>query len=437
MGRILQIIYTALFYLAVPFVMLRLLWRARKASAYARRWSERFAYFKAPNWDECIWVHAVSMGEFMAATAMIKALKTHFPELPIVVTTTTPTGSERVQTLLGDSVFHVYVPYDLPTVVKRFLRKTKPVATIVMETELWPNMLSCCYKQSIPVMIANARLSERSTRGYCKVKSLSQRMASFITAVGAQTEKDKTNFIRIGVTPERVNVVGNLKFDQAIPQSAKEIASELKLQWGATRAVWVAASTHEGEEEIVLNAHKALIEDFPQALLVLVPRHPERFTRAFQLAQKAGFSTAKRSLGDVNPCSQVLIVDTMGELMSFYAAADIAFVGGSLVPIGGHNLLEPAALGVPTLTGPHVFNMQDVSVSMVEKGAASWVHDEKDLSQLLVALFQDSARRHHMGEQGERLVSANRGAVNNHLGMIEALLSGCDLHACNDEVFES
>lgn len=435
MGAFLRVLYTILFYLSIPFVILRLMWRSRRAPAYAKRLMERFAHFDTPNYSHSIWLHAVSMGEFMAATALIKALKQAYPDVPLVITTTTPTGSERVQTLLGDSVFHVYAPYDLPSVVHRFLNKTNPLVAIIMETELWPNILQGCASRNIPVFIANARLSPKSAKGYKKIMPLSRYMCQRISRVGAQTKSDLDRFVSIGMSRDHVQITGNLKFDQKIPQSVEEIAGQLKKQWGVSRPVWVAASTHEGEEQIILAAHRVILQTIPDALLLIVPRHPERFVSVFSLTQKMEFLSARRSCNDVNMQTQVLVGDTMGEMMSFYAAADLAFVGGSLVPIGGHNLLEPAAIGLATLTGPHVFNMHDVTHAMIERGATKWVHNTEELQNKVLQLLQDGPLRCHMGEIAQKIIADNQGAVDNHIAVIDQLLIGVDIQAKNDPVW--
>jgi len=424
-------LYTTALYLLLPFVLGRLAWRGLRNRGYWQRWGERFAFFAVPELRDPIWLHAVSVGETLAAAPLVRELLARCPERSLVITTTTPTGSERVQALFGDQfigqpggrILHVYFPYDLPGVVRRFLGKTRPGLALVMETELWPNLFRQCARREIPVLIANARLSARSAKGYAKLGGLVRDTLDDISLIAAQGEVDAERFRGMGAAAERVTVMGNLKFDQRLPGDLEDRAEVLRRQLGMNRPVWVAASTHEGEDEQVLDAFTRLRERHPDALLLLVPRHPERFARVASLARRRGYDVVLRSEG--RPCdadTAVFVGDTLGELLLFYAAADVAFVGGSLVPRGGHNMLEPAALGVPVVFGPHLFNFADISRALLEAGGARRVADSGELARVVGEMLSDAALRAEMGEAGRKLVAANRGALERLLALLQPYL---------------
>ena len=331
--------------------------------------------------------------------------------------------SERVRAAFDHEVEHVYAAYDLPGAVGRFLDRARPRLAVFMETELWPNTLRLCAERAIPVVVANARLSERSARGYSRFPGVVGPMLGRIGAIAAQGPRDAERFLALGVPRERVQVTGSLKFDVPLPASLREQAEALRRQWGVDRSVWVAASTHEGEEKRILDAFDRLLQHCPGSLLVLVPRHPERFARVLALARRMGFRVVQRTrAGEDVTQAQVFLGDTMGELPLFFAAADVAFVGGSLVPTGGHNLLEPAALGVPVLFGPHVFNFAEVSGMLVERGAGRQVRGTRELAAVVCELFQDPNRRHAMGESAREAVVENRGALERLMTVLEPQL---------------
>ncbi|MDX1253367.1 MAG: lipid IV(A) 3-deoxy-D-manno-octulosonic acid transferase [Gammaproteobacteria bacterium] len=414
-------LYSLILYLLTPLALLRLAWRGLRAPDYWRRWPERFGFFPAPARGGAIWVHAVSVGEFQAALPLIKALMARYPAAPVVVTTTTPTGSARVKAALGDAVFHVYAPYDLPGAVSRFLDRIRPQVAVIMETELWPNLFHGCGRRGIPVILANARLSERSAAGYRRIAGLTRQTLGCLAAIAAQSEADAQRLISLGADAARVRVTGNIKFDIAIPVGLHEHAAALRHDLGATRPVWIAASTHEGEDEVILEAHTLVRQRLPGALLVLAPRHPERFARVAQLARKQGYGVVLRS--DRRPCDHttaVFIGDSMGELMLFYAAADTAFVGGSLVPTGGHNMLEPAALGLPVITGPHTFNFAQVGQMLIDAGAARQVNNARELAEVVIDDLHDADLRQSIGEKGRQIVAQNKGALR---GLVEIIAS--------------
>lgn len=418
-------LYTLLFHLALPLLALRLYLRARKAPAYGRRIDERFA-IKLPTMRKGgIWVHAVSVGESIAAAPMVRALLKAYPELPITLTCMTPTGSERIGALFADEprVQHCYLPYDLPWAAGRFLDHVQPRLGVIMETELWPNHIHQCARRGIPVALANARLSERSARGYGRFARLTRPMLAEMSLIAAQTEVEAQRFLALGACAACVQVTGSIKFDLKIDELLVPRAQALRQQWAATsRPVWIAASTHDGEDALILQAHQQLLQVHGDALLILVPRHPERFDAVHAICSQQ-FATVRRSTGlPVLAQTQVLLGDTMGELLFLYALADMAFVGGSLVPTGGHNPLEPAALALPVLMGPHVFNFLEISAMLREAGALQQVDDAQGLAgavQRLVELPQDARR---MGEAGRAVMRANQGALQRLLEGLERLM---------------
>ncbi|MBI6945805.1 lipid IV(A) 3-deoxy-D-manno-octulosonic acid transferase [Pseudomonas koreensis] len=408
-------LYTALFYLGLPLVAIRLWLRSRKAPAYAKRIGERFSYGMPSLRPGGIWVHAVSVGESIAAAPMIRALLQRYPQLPITVTCMTPTGSERIQALFASEprIQHCYLPYDLPCAAARFLDHAKPKLAVIMETELWPNHIHQCAKRGIPVALANGRLSERSARGYGRFSKLTAPMLTEMSFFAVQTEAEAQRFRDLGARPQTVEVTGSIKFDLTIDPQLLQRAHELRGQWQALeRPVWIAASTHEGEDEVVLDAHRRLLANYPNALLILVPRHPERFNSVFELCQREGFATVRRSTGaNVEADTSVLLGDTMGELLFLYALADSAFVGGSLVPNGGHNLLEPAALAKPVLSGPHLFNFLDIAAQLREAGALAEVDDAEGLAVEVQRLFELPRDAQRMAEAGLAVMRRNQGAL--------------------------
>ncbi len=412
-------LYTLLLYLLTPFVIARLAWRGIRAPDYWRRWPERFGSIKPALGERVIWIHAVSVGEVLATEPVVQALLEQYPEHSILVTTVTPTGSARVTALFGNAVAHVYAPYDLPAAVSKFLDRVRPQLAIVMETELWPNLFHACQQRSVPLLLVNARLSEKSVAGYQRVRSLASQTLSAVAEIAAQSELDAGRFRSLGADERRIKVTGNMKFEQRIPPSLLERAEVLRRDWGVGRAVWVAGSTHEGEDEQLLDVFRQLRQQFMDCLLVLVPRHPERFETVTELCRHRGYNTVLRSEGvSCTPDTEVFIGDSMGELLLFYAASDVAFVGGSLVRHGGHNLLEPAALGVPVVTGPHVFNFVEICELLLQAGACEKVDDTAGLLRTVSLWLEDANERHRVGQRGRQVVEKNRGALQSVLAMI-------------------
>jgi 3-deoxy-D-manno-octulosonic-acid transferase len=422
--RYMRALYTTLFYLLLPLILLRLWWRGRRAPAYRRRWRERFGLFAAPAPQPAIWVHAVSVGETIAAAPLVSALQAQYPTHRLVVTTTTPTGSERVRALFGDSVFHVYGPYDTPGCVARFLDRVQPALTVVMETELWPNLIHGCRSRNIPVVVANARLSERSARGYARLGGLTRAMLAEVSLVLAQNAADGDRFVTLGLPRDRLAVTGSIKFDLTLDETLRQRAATLRSVVGERSLCWIGASTHEGEDEPLLIAHEALCQRYADALLLLVPRHPERFDAVARLIEARGFRYQRRSQAGerIATGTQVLLGDTMGELLLLYGCADVAFVGGSLIERGGHNTLEPAAWGIPVLTGPSDFNFSEISRLLSEAGAQVKVADADALAAELLALAAQPELRNRRGEAAQAVMAANRGALARHVAALAALI---------------
>jgi 3-deoxy-D-manno-octulosonic-acid transferase len=413
-------IYSFTMYLLSPVILYRLAWRGLRYREYLDRWPERFGFFPAPDFKDSIWVHAVSMGEVNAAVPLIEALMKRYAGRPFVITTVTPTGSTRVQKLFGNRVFHVYLPYDLNGPVRRFLDRVKPRLAVVMETEIWPNLFLTCRDRGIPIVLANGRLSERSLRGYRPVWPLVRQSVRAANYVAAQSQTDADRFLRLGVKPARLAIAGNIKYDMEVPAGLVEAERTLREHFGPRRPVWIAASTHEGEELPVLQAHLKVLSRFPDALLVFVPRHPERFKPAAQLSRHFGLRTATRSEDRyARPETQCFVVDSLGELLMFFAAADVAFVAGSFDPIGGHNVLEPAALGKPVLVGPQTFNFAEISDRLLEAGAGLRLKDGLELGETVAKLFADSARCAAMGKAAAAAVARERGAVERTMTIVE------------------
>lgn len=418
-----RLFYTLVFHLLLPFICLRLWLRGRKAPAYRQRWAERFG-FGLPQLPGSLWVHAVSVGETLAAQPLVNALLKQHPGLRLVVTTMTPTGSERVRAIWGDRVSHVYAPYDLPWALRRFLGLARPHLLVIMETELWPNMLREARQAGVPVLLANARLSERSARGYAKVSALTQGLLDDLSLVAAQDEATARRFRELGLPEQKVAVTGSIKFDIAAPESLHAEALTLRQDWHlAGRPILVAASTHIGEDQPLLEAFQQLLQSHADALLILVPRHPERFGDVARLLERSGLNYVRRSQGQaVTPETEVLLGDSMGELMRWFALAQVAFVGGSLVPVGGHNMLEPIALGVPAISGTQVFNFQSIADELVADGALTLVPDAGALVLAVRALWDNPAQWTKQREAGLAVLERNRGALARQLALIERLL---------------
>ncbi len=418
-------LYSILHYLAMPYVLLKLWLRGSRNPAYRRRISERFGLGPyLPDSRPVVWVHAVSVGEVQAALPMIKAIAGGRHGVTLLITTTTPTGAQRVVQALGGQIHHRYMPYDLPGSMRRFLNRTHPHVAVVFETEVWPNMLRQCAGRSIPVVLANARLSRASAVGYQRVGRFVPAVFSLLDRVAAQSQDDADRLLQLGVRPDSIHVTGSVKFDVRISASVTEQAQVMRRCWGVDRSVWIAASTHDGEEEQVLDAFTRILRLHPDLMLVLVPRHPERAAGVAALVRKRGFYTVLRSSAPMD-CTgvDVFVGDTLGELPVMYGASDVAFVGGSLTPIGGHNVLEPAAMGVPVVIGPHLHNFAEISRQLLERGAARGVKSERELADTVAEFLDDADLRHKTGECGEQFVAKNRGALQHLMQIVEPYLA--------------
>lgn len=415
-------IYTLLYFLALPGLFIRLLWRARRNPAYRQRWKERLG-LSPRSAKPAIWIHAVSVGESIAATPLIKTLQQLYPDYQLVVTTTTPTGSAQIQKTFGNDILHTYMPYDLPFCLKRFLARTQTKLCIIMETEIWPNTLTLCKKHDIPVLFANARLSERSLKRYLHFHSVMKNLLAQVTWVMAQSQEDADRFVTLGIARDRVAVSGNIKFDLEIDATLTQSGQALRQQWQSqARPTFIAGSSHEGEESILLEAFQIIKHTFPNALLIIVPRHPERFDRVFQLCQKTNFSVGKRSTQASAQACDIYLGDTMGELRLLYAASDIAFVGGTLVPVGGHNLIEPAALGLPILSGPHLENCEEIGRLLRKANALAHVEDASMIAAQVCKILSTAGLRDTIRQNGQSVVLQNQGALHKHVKLIARYL---------------
>lgn len=404
-------LYNFLLYLLLPVIILRLWVRGFQAPAYWQRWTERFGFISPLPARPRIWIHAVSVGEVQAALPLIRHLQRYLPHYDHLITTTTPTGSQSLKDIFGESIQHYYLTYDFPFAVKRFLRRTQPSLLVLMETELWPNLLHYCHQQHIPVILANARLSAKSATKYQKIASLMYTMLGQVSQIAAQTSEDAQRFIALGALPQCVQVTGSIKFNLKLPpdllQNAYEFRKKITKQF-----IWVAASTHEGEESLILQALKSLNKKWPDLLLILVPRHPERFEAVAQLCQKQGFNLIRRSQGvPLTQETEVFLADTMGELLLWYAVSDIAFVGGSLMPVGGHNVLEPAALGKPIIIGPHGFTFEEINQRLLNLGVATQVENLESLIQSVDDWLKKPIKRQLAGEHARHFIKQNQQAL--------------------------
>jgi 3-deoxy-D-manno-octulosonic-acid transferase len=419
-------IWRIVVYLLLPYAIGNLIWRGLRYSEYWHRWPERFGFVTRLSGLRTLWVHAVSVGEVRSAAPLVSALVERYPKHRIVVTTMTPTGSKQVRDLFGDRVSHCYVPFDFPDAVRRFFDRVRPEAAVIAETEFWPNIFDECGRRRIPLLLVNGRVSQASLRGYLRVPNIARAMLANADLLCAQTRVDAQRLRNLGAAEHLIHVTGNLKFDAEVPARLLEEAHALRGQWGRERPVWIAASTHAGEERKVLDAYALLKRRHPALLLVLVPRHPERFRVVAALCRRRGFAVALRSRtpGELPAGTEVLVGDTMGELQRLYAAADVAFIGGSLVPHGGQNLLEACAVHVPVAFGPHMFHFEEVSAMALERGAARQVHDVQGLVEAVALYFDQPDLRRAAGSAAHTLVTDNRGALVRTLALVEDALRG-------------
>ncbi len=415
-------LYNVLIYLAAPIAILVQLWRGLRDPSYRGGLAERFGFGSSVA-GPTIWVHAVSVGEVQAAQSLIAELRVRHPRYRVLLTTVTPTGAARARFLFDDQVMLRYVPFDLPGSVKRFFDRVQPKLAMILETELWPNLYGECGSRGVPLVLASARVSPRSVGKYRRLVSLFRKTLSHGILIAAQSESDAERFRSIGAPPDRTHITGNIKFDFQPPVGIEDQGRRWREKNAPGRPVWVAGSTHEGEEAIVLDAHRRVLARFPDALLVLVPRHPQRFDAVRDMLARRHDRASDRSTSvTISRATSVLLGDTMGELMMFYAASDVAFVAGSLLPIGGHNLLEPASVGRPVLTGPHNFNGEEIAQLLMDAGAAFIVADAGQLAHAVTGLLDDASLRGVMGAAGRAVLDSNRGALDRLLTLVDPLL---------------
>lgn len=412
--------YSALFYLAVPLLLVRLWWRGFKAPAYRQRWIERLGFVSTNPELKPLWIHAVSVGETMAIIPLVKLLQQNRPELKILITSMTPTGAACVQYTFGDQLNHLFCPWDLPCALNRFLNSVNPCGCIIVETELWPNLIHSCHQRNIPVALVNARLSARSAKGYARFAYLTSAMLKQLNFIATQNSETAERFIQLGAATEIVVITGSVKFDIKVPDNSEKLVTELVNSWGKLRPVWLAGSTHEGEENILLAVHQRLLSKLPNLLLVIVPRHPERFNSVAELIASKGLSFVRRSSSQLpDSKTEVYLGDTMGELTRLQAAANVVFVGGSLINRGGHNPLEAAILHKPVISGENFFNFQVIYEALQAAGGANVIRTESELESSLYSLLIDPEKAQEQGQAGYDFVIKNQGALARLYNLIE------------------
>lgn len=418
-----RFLYSTILYLLSPLLVVYLAFRAIKSPDYRGRWGERFGLTRLKSTD--LLVHSVSMGETLAAIPLIRLIMQSHPELSITVTTTSPTGSAQVRKAFGDSVQHCYLPFDLPWCVGRFLRQVSPKSCIIMETELWPNLVAIAAKRGVRLMLANARLSAKSAAQYAKRPKLSRPMLQRLDVIAVQTQVEAQRFIELGVSPDRVTVCGSLKFDLSITPERLANAKLLRQTWGRkTSPIWVAGSVHPGEFDAMLIAHRQLLAQWPDALLIIAPRHPEQFSAVAEVVASQGFELIRRSSNlPVTATTQVLVGDTMGELLTFYGTADQAFVGGTLINNGGHNPLEPVAMGVPVMVGPNHWDFAQITQMLADAGGLRVVASADELAANLIEYFAKPELRQQAVNAGLAVVEANRGALQQQYLLAQSLIT--------------
>ena len=421
---LIRFFYTLILALVAPLLLFGLYKSKPNKPKFGKRWKEHFGITpKLTSNQRPIWIHAVSVGESIAATPLIKEIKKQNPEQPIIVTTTTSTGAEQIEKL-GSLVEHRYMPIDFGFAVKGFLKAIQPKKMLIIETELWPNTLHQVSKFGVPITVVNARLSQKSRNNYAKFQPVFNIIEPYLTKILCQSQSDADHFESLGVAKSKLAITGSIKFDIQIADTIKEKAKALRSELGEHRPIWIAASTHKGEDEQILNAHKNVLEIYPDALLIIVPRHPERFDSVVQLCQSSGFTTVRRTNADIHSCekSQVYVGDTMGEMLILIGAADICFMGGSLIgdKVGGHNVLEPAALGIPTISGPSYFNFKEIVENML-KAEAITIVNSSELSKQLNSMFTNSDSLHAQITNAKSIVEKNVGAISRTTSYIKSV----------------
>ena len=416
-----RFVYTIIYLIFLPFLKRKIKQRVAKTQGAQLDFLQYYGHYSQAKRANIIWLHTVSLGESITAQPLIKGILQVFPEHTLLVTNSTASGYVYMQKHLHERILSAYLPFDVPVYLKRFFEHFQPSMGIILETELWPNLLAVCSQRNLPLLLANARMSERSYRGYDRVKWLVKPMLQSFTMLAAQSQADADRFIKLGLPADRAQVVGNLKFELRIPEGTEQAAHVLRQQWGS-RPVLVVGSTHEGEETIILAAWKVIKEACPGALLVLAPRHSERFDEVATLCLAQNFHLARVSKDEqATEQTDILLGDVMGKLLSFYAAGNVGFVGGSLTPVGGHNLLEPAAFKKPVLTGPHLHNFIAIRDLLVSKNALTIVNNAEQLAQQVQQLFADHALAEKLGNAAYQVVQENQGATQKHVELLSRL----------------
>ncbi|CUX96230.1 3-deoxy-D-manno-octulosonic acid transferase [Candidatus Gullanella endobia] len=416
-------IYNVIILLIKPLLWIQLLFRIKKEPTYRQRLTERYGFCQGKVKPGGIMLHSVSVGETMAAIPLVRALQYRYPTLPITITTMTSTGSQLVQLEFSKDIYHVYLPYDFPKAITRFLNQVNPRLVIIMETELWPNLIKAIHHRGIPLVVANARLSARSAANYKRFNSFVSSIMRRITLVAAQNEEDGARFLELGLKKNQLVVTGNLKFDISITKELSARIFTMRRQWALHRPVWIAASTHAGEEKLLLQAHRKLLTHFPDLLLIIVPRHPERFLVVEKMTMKAGFDYVMRSIDEIPSNGiQVVVGDTIGELMLLYGIADLAFIGGSLVEKGGHNPIEAVVHSIPVLMGPHTFNFSNICNKLDKAGGLITVTDVESLVKSVLTLLKNEDYRIYYSNNAIKVLNQNQGALQRLLNLLEPYL---------------
>lgn len=409
--------YSLILYLLSPLIVFYLYGiRGKKNSAYRHHFVERFGFVKI-NKTSPLLIHCASVGEVLAATPLIKQLQLQQPRLAIIITCNTPTGRDQIKSNFKDSVQVLYLPLDFPSATARFLKNIQPKALCILETELWPNLMAQCQNKHIPVLVLNARLSAKSQQGYNKVKPLTHVIMNSITRLASHNQQDAQRFIELGLAPDKVVVTGSIKFDIQPNVEQLETVSELKLLYNQQRFIWVAGSTHPVEHELILKVHSHLLTQFPDALLVIAPRHPEQFTKVADLLADSALTFSRRSENDYAN-EQVLLADTLGELQCLYGMANVSYIGGSLIERGGHNPLEAAAFSVGVLSGPHTYNFNHVYPELIALGGCIQVKSSDELYKQLCLFANQPELTKALGTQANKCLMSNQGAIANTLTII-------------------
>ena len=419
---LIRFIYSFLFCVSLPFLIIKKLVRSRKNKGYRKRIHELFGFtpFKLKN---SIWIHSVSMGESIAIAPLVKKLALSYPNKNFVITTMTLTGSLHVQKLYRDftNVKHSYIPYDIPCLLKIFIKRVNPIICIIMETEIWPNLLAVCARKSITTIVTNARLSQKSANGYARIRFISHKMLNQISHISAQSDSDAKRFLALGIPLSKISVDGNIKYDFLIKSNLTH-SNKLLRNTFTKKHIWIAASTHQGEDEIILKAHEMLLKKIPESLLILVPRHPERFDQVAKLIKNYPLNYSRRSLNESKKNIDVYLADTLGEMIQLYSISDIAFVGGSFVNNGGHNMLEPAALGKPILSGTSTFNFTEVTKELQAYRALTLINNSNELTDTLQRLFNNPNIAKKQGDAALAVFNKNKGALDKQFSIIKGFL---------------